>query len=149
MAHACCVRNDCTHNTRSFVQRHIADAAHISEHTRLLEAQRAHARGIKNACLAGDMAPTGGAEARELLRVKATLVSKDDCTLQEELEAAVAKGQAAKAQLRQQGAMARGRMLHTAYPPVPLGPETLAARGAQSQTPDTADKSDNEDGLEA
>lgn len=131
------------------MQRYIADAAHVSEHARLLEAQRAHAHGIKAACLAGDMAPMGGAEARELLRVKATLVSKDDCTLQGELEAVVAKGQAARVQLRQQGAMARGRMLHTAYPPVPLGPETLAARGAQSQTADTTGKADNEEVLEA
>ena len=113
------------------VQRYIADTVRITEHARALEAQREHAHAVKGACLAGEMVPTGGLEARELLRVKATLVSKDDDALQAELEAAIAKGQAARATFLQQTSGARGSMLHDAFPPAPLGPETLAASSGQ------------------
>ena len=115
------------------MQRYIADTVRISEHARAREAQRVRAHAIKAACLAGEVVPTGGLEARELLRVKVTLVSKDEHALQAELEAAVAKGQAARATFLQQTSDARGSMLHAAFPPAPLGAETLAAsRGQRS-----------------
>jgi hypothetical protein len=99
------------------VQRFVQDCAHVSEHARLSDAQRARAAAAKATWLAGEVKPSGGPEARELLKVKATLVSKDDPTLLAELDARVTHGQDAKRAFLQQTSVARGCMLHTAFPP--------------------------------
>jgi hypothetical protein len=104
------------------VQRWVQDSVHVSEYGRVQEAQRTHGHAVKAAWLAGDLYVSGAADARELVRVKSTLTSKDEEHLLAELRAAVLRGEGAKQEMYAQWRVSRGRMLHTCFPPVAVTP---------------------------
>lgn len=98
------------------VQRFVQDCSHVSEHARAHDAAGAAAAASKAAYIGGNVLPSGRAEARELLRGKSTLFSKDEETLCRELNERLDAGEASRRGFLAQTTMARGSMLHTAFP---------------------------------
>lgn len=128
------------------VQRFLADTQHVSEFARTRECELAREHAAKARWLDGDLRPANWAEARETVRGKATLTSKDEATLVRELHDTVAKGFTATQTLRSQTRAARGRMLHAEFPPASAavaaaaaGEEPCGDSEAQDDVPQDAD----------
>jgi hypothetical protein len=78
------------------VQRFITDEEHLSEHDRLLQRQRDDEHASKAMWIGGIMQPSNWSEAKETVRTKATLTSKDNATLMCDLKATVDWGRSTR-----------------------------------------------------
>lgn len=99
------------------VQRFITDEKNLSEHERLLQSQRDYEHASKAKWLGGTIKPSNCSEAKETVRTKATLTSRDDAMLVCDLDEMVGRGQSAKRLLLEQTRASRGQMLHMKFPP--------------------------------
>ena len=119
------------------LQRYLTDEHHHSEFSRGQLEARAYERAAKARWLHGTMLPSSWAEARELVRCKVTLTSRDEGAMVADLAATLERGQLALDTIKGEMQSTRGGMWHTHFPPLvpPAAAEASAAAVAAEGAP--------------